>query len=62
MGLDSGDFEEMKCLFSIAPKARKGGESLECLSLKTPTGRWIGRGPGWTCASGQFKPQSEMHA
>jgi hypothetical protein len=27
-------FEEMKCLFSIAPEARKGGESLECFSLK----------------------------
>jgi hypothetical protein len=25
---------EVKCLFSIAPEARKGGESPECLSLK----------------------------
>jgi hypothetical protein len=24
----------MKCLFSIAPEARKGGKSLKCLSLK----------------------------
>jgi hypothetical protein len=31
---DSGVFEEMKCLFSIAPKARKGGESPKCFSLK----------------------------
>jgi hypothetical protein len=30
----SGVFLEMKCLFSIAPEARKGGESSECLSLK----------------------------
>jgi hypothetical protein len=28
------EFEEMKCLFSIVPEVRKGGESLECLSLK----------------------------
>jgi hypothetical protein len=27
-------FEEMKCLFSIMPEARKGGESPECLFLK----------------------------
>jgi hypothetical protein len=31
---DSVLFMEMKCLLSIAPEARKGGESLECLSLK----------------------------
>jgi hypothetical protein len=29
-----GVFEKMKCLFSIALEARKGGESLEFLSLK----------------------------
>jgi hypothetical protein len=31
---DSMLLVEMKCLFSIAPEARKGGESPECLSLK----------------------------
>jgi hypothetical protein len=31
---DSMLFMEIKCLFSIAPEARKGGKSLECLSLK----------------------------
>jgi hypothetical protein len=34
LGSDSGVFEEMKCLFSIAPEARNGGESPEFLSLK----------------------------
>jgi hypothetical protein len=32
-------FREKKCLFSIAPEARKGSESPECFSLKTLTGR-----------------------
>jgi hypothetical protein len=31
---DSGVLEEMKCLFSIAPEARKCGESPKCFSLK----------------------------
>jgi hypothetical protein len=31
---DSCIFEEMKCLLSIAPEARKGDKSSECLSLK----------------------------
>jgi hypothetical protein len=31
---DSDVFEKMKCLFFIAPKTGKGGESPECLSLK----------------------------
>jgi hypothetical protein len=55
---DSGVFKEIKCLFSIAPEARKGCENPECLSLKN-SNRTLSR---WTCASGQFKPQAETHA
>jgi hypothetical protein len=47
-------FVKMKCLFSIAPEARKGGESPECLSLK--------KNSNWTRSRVDLRVQSIQFA
>jgi hypothetical protein len=57
---DSVLFREVKRLFSTAPEAEKQRrKSGVFLTKKIVTGRYTGRGPRWTCASGQLKSRAE---
>jgi hypothetical protein len=57
---DSALFVKMKCLFFITPEARKQRQkSRVFIPKKPPTGCWTGRGPGWTCASGELKSRTK---